>query len=90
LATALVSVGFATAARAGSVTIGNLTVTQVNPFNLGTFDNNVPFTTQAGYSAAITSAGLTQIGFTTDGFVWNGTNPNVTAAPWMDTTNYLD
>jgi hypothetical protein len=88
LATALPSIGFATAANAGSVTIGNLTVTQVAPFNLDTFNNNA-VGTMAGFSQAVTSAGLTTIGFATDGAVVNGSLGGVYAAPAGDKTNYL-
>jgi hypothetical protein len=88
LATALASIGFATAANAGSVTIGNLTVTQVAPFNLDTFNNNA-VGTMAGFSQAVTSAGLTTIGFATDGAVVNGSLGGVYAAPAGDKTNYL-
>ncbi len=40
LRTALTSVGFATAAHAGSITVNGITITQAGPYSPGTFDNN--------------------------------------------------
>jgi hypothetical protein len=50
LATALASIGFAAEAIAGSVTIDNLTITQIPAEDPGTFNNN-PLTATTGYSS---------------------------------------
>ena len=55
---------------------------------MGTFNNN-NVGAKTGFSEALTNAGVLTIQFATDGAVANGTTVGVTAAPWMDTTNYL-
>jgi hypothetical protein len=88
LATALASIGFATAANAGSVTVGNLTLTQIAPMSTGTFDNN-PIGATSGVSWVDDWAYKGKITFVTDGNVWQNTNPGVSATPAGDTSHYL-
>src|SRR5580704_10842374 len=66
LATALASVGFATQAFAGSVTIDGLTVTQIAPEYPGTFDNN-PIGATTGFSTVSDWAYRGTIAFSSDG-----------------------
>ena len=91
LGTALASVGFITAANAGSVTIDGITITQVAPFNLGTFDN-IPITNpevQSGTSTAIYNGAPGLISFSTDGGVTQGTQSGISAEPAGDGTHYI-
>ena len=84
------AIGLATAAHAGSVTIGSITITQAGPYNPNTFDNN-PVGTYAGVSAAVYNGVVGPISFVagadTTG-VTNGTSGQA-AAPDHETTNYL-
>jgi hypothetical protein len=88
--TALALIGLASGAHAGSVTIGNITITQVGPQNPGTFDND-PVGAYTGTSSAIYDGVLGPISFVagadTTG-VTNGTSSSA-AAPDHETTNYL-
>jgi hypothetical protein len=87
-ATLLALAAITPASHAATVTIGNITIEQVNPFKPGTFDNN-KVGDKAGFSKAVTSAGLTTIGFATDGAVATGSAAGVNAEPAGDKTNYL-
>jgi hypothetical protein len=87
LATALASVGFATQAFAGSVTIDGLTVTQIAPEYPGTFDNN-PIGATTGFSTVSDWAYRGTIAFSSDGGVQQGTTGSY-AQPAGDTSHYL-
>jgi hypothetical protein len=63
---ALASIGFATGVRAGSVTIDNLTITQIPAEDPGTFNNN-PLGATTGYSSVSDWAYRGGIAFSTDG-----------------------
>ena len=86
-ATALASISFATAAIAGSVTIDNLTITQIPAEDPGTFNSN-PLTATTGYSSVSDWAYRGGIAFSTDGGVQQGTTGSY-AQPFGDTTHYL-
>jgi hypothetical protein len=90
LSTALAVIGFATAARAGSVTIGDLTITQIAAQNTNAF-NNVP----VGASDFIIDvcnaapAGCVETTFT-NGTVANATSPGASVPPYGYTSsNYM-
>ena len=87
LATALASVGFATAAHAGSVTIDGLTITQILAEYPGTFNNN-PIGSTTGYSGVCNSAYCGTIAFSSDGGVQQGTT-GAYAQPAGDGSHYL-
>lgn len=87
---AIALIGLASAAHAGSATIGNITITQIGAQNPGTF-NNDPTGQFMGTSSAIYNGVLGPISFVagadTTG-VTNGTSGSA-AAPDQETTNYL-
>ena len=89
LTTALASIGFATAAYAGSVTVNGVTLTQIPAENTLTFDNNPIGSTFGTSTACGTSAGCVGISFSTDGNVWQGLNSGISAPPAGDTSHYL-
>jgi len=82
LASALGTLGLASAANAAIV------VTQIDPENTLTFDNN-PVGATSGSSVVCDWAYCGGIKFSTDGKVANGTTPLVSATPAGDTSNYL-
>jgi hypothetical protein len=84
---ALASIGFATGVRAGSVTIDNLTITQIPAEDPGTFNNN-PLGATTGYSRVSDWAYRGGIAFSTDGGVEQGTTGSY-AQPFGDTSHYL-
>ena len=90
LGLSIAAVGAVTAAHAGSVTIGNITIDQIGSQNPSTFDNNTAGN-HTGTSSAIYNGVLGPISFVagadTTG-VTNGTTGSA-AAPDHETTNYL-
>jgi hypothetical protein len=92
LATALASLGFATAVHAGSVTVNGITITQVGSYFPGTFDNNSAndgdFT---GNSWAIYDGRVQPISFVAGADTTGVTNGTFSyaAAPDHETSNYL-
>jgi hypothetical protein len=86
----LLAVGQTTAASAGSVTVGTITLTQISPENTLTFDNN-PVGAKAGTSATCGLGGYCgPIEFAlTSGTVTTGSTPGVSAAPAGDTSHYV-
>jgi hypothetical protein len=90
LGLSIAAVGAVTAAHAGSVTIGNITIAQIGSQNPSTFDNNA-VGSYTGTSSAIYNGALGPISFVagadTTG-VTNGTT-NSAAEPDQETTNYL-
>jgi len=87
LTTALASLALATQAFAGSVTIDNLTITQIPAENTGAFNNN-PLTATTGYSRVCDAAYCGGIAFSTDGGVEQGTTGSY-AQPAGDGSHYL-
>ena len=87
---ALAGLGLTTSAHAGSVTLGNITLTQVISASPGTFDNN-PVGAYTGVSSAVYDGVVGPISFAagadTTG-VTNGTY-SYAAAPNHEATNYL-
>jgi len=90
LGLSIAAVGAVTAAHAGSVTIGNMTIEQIGSQNPSTFDNNM-VGDLAGTSSAIYNGALGPISFAagadTTG-VTNGTTSSA-AEPDHEATNYL-
>jgi hypothetical protein len=86
LATAL-AVGFAMAARAGSVTIDGLTITQIAPENPGAFDD-IPIFTTNFVTTVCDSAHCGQI-VVTGGLVANQMNPLDSTPPLGDLSHYV-
>ena len=89
LATALASLGLATAANAASFTLNGITVTQIAPENTRTFDNNpLGPTVVPEISSVCDWAYCGKILFATDGGVYQGSS-GFAAAPAGDTSHYL-
>jgi hypothetical protein len=92
LMTALTSVGFATAAHAGSVTVNGTTITQAGPYSAGTFDNNSANDGDyTGNSWAIYDGKVQPISFVAGADTTGVTNGTFSyaAAPDHETSNYL-
>lgn len=89
ITTALASIGLASSAQAGSVTVSGVTLTQISPMNTLAFDNNPLGATSGSSMACGTSAGCVGIAFSTDGKVAQGLTSSVSAPPAGDLSHYL-
>ena len=88
LATALAVIGFATAARAGSVMVDGLTITQIAPENTAAFDN-IPLGTTGQFVTTVCDSAYCGGITVTGGNVADQMSPSNSTPPLGDLSHYV-